>query len=122
MLNERQRHVLQLRRSGSTFVAIAAELGVSKVRVSQIFHRADRIERQSKQTNEWTYGLNKKYANALIAAGYVDKNGVRLGLASGKVGVHPRTGKGITPGISHKGIEVISLWIDVDPMQRVSHE
>lgn len=122
MLKERQILVLKMRNSGSTFKDIGDELGVSAGRAGQIFYGAVRTENRCKKTDEWTYGLNKKNADALIAAGYTDKSQVIEGLSSGRLGVYPRTGKGITHGIGHTGIAEISFWAGVNSSDELALE
>lgn len=120
MLNERQFRVLEMRNAGNTFKEIGLALDVSDGRARQIFHAAQRAEGRSKSSDVWSFGLGKKTANALISAGYKDKNSVIAGLESGKIGVHPITGKGFTFGIGHQGIAEIRKWLGVDSSEELA--
>lgn len=113
-MNDKHIAALEMKKLGNTFKEIGQHLGVSPSRASQIYYRAVSLERMGKQPHKWTHGLTTKTANALIYAGFIDKDEVIASLKSGKLGINPITGKGKFHGISHHTISEVSLWAGAD--------
>jgi hypothetical protein len=113
-VNDKHIAALEMRKLGNTFKEIGEHLGVSPSRASQIYYRAASLERMGRQPHKWTHGLTTKTANALISAGFIDKDEVIASLESGKLGINSVTGKGKFYGINHHTISEILLWTGAD--------
>lgn len=108
---DRDAEIRQMHEAGCAYAEIGRKHGISSSRARQIvLNHQTKATRQHPSPN-WTLGINRKLANALIAEGYTSKEQVKVALASGKIGLREDQRTGKVPGIGPHSITQLTLWV-----------